>query len=114
VSAGLESLSAKELPTQSTTAAFAESRARLRRVLETHGITLEPEYAETLEAVVDDPFWTSFEQVLSGPPARSPTPMKSIRRRRELFFERLLRAVSDQNAMAREEARALHPFEPAP
>jgi len=40
--------------------------------------------------------------------------MKSIRRRRELFFERLLRAVSDQNAMAREEARALHPFEPAP
>lgn len=95
-----------QLSGQGSMATFGEPRARLRRVLETHGITLEPEYAEALEAVVDDPFWASFEQALGVPPARFPAAMKSIRRRREVFFERLLRGVSAQNATAREVARA--------
>ena len=88
-------------------ARLREAQAMLRQIIGTYSSTLDPEYLEAIDELVDDPFVLLLTELL----AREPTPQQwrvavnQARGYREAHFTRLLYALDLHNRLARDAAR---------
>jgi hypothetical protein len=84
-----------------------EAQTMLRQIIATYSSTLDPEYLEAIDELVDDPFLTALTELL----AREPTPQQwqvavnQARGYREAHFTRLAYALALHNRLARDAAR---------
>lgn len=87
-------------------------REALREVIRVYGVTLDAEYVEVLDALVDDEFFDIFLELADVSEERSVDWKVRIRQRagaREAHFRRLVAAVELHNELAHEAAEIRDP-----